>query len=80
MPIYEYQCARCGTVFEFIERFSEAGESRPCGACGNGETKRMLSRGVQAQGMIDNRSGSTCCGREERCDQPPCGDKGGCRR
>ena len=82
MPIYEYRCARCGAVSEFIEGFSEAGESRPCTACGSGETMRMLSRNVQArgQGMIADRGGNTCCGREERCERPPCGDREGCHR
>lgn len=82
MPIYEYQCARCGAVFEFIEGFSEVEESRPCSACGSGRMTRMLSRGVQTPGerIFADRDGNTCCGREERCDRPPCGDGGGCRR
>lgn len=82
MPIYEYRCALCGAVSEFIEGVTEAGELRPCTACGSGETTRMLSRGVQArgQGMIADRGGNTCCGREERCERPPCGDKEGCHR
>jgi putative FmdB family regulatory protein len=81
MPIYEYRCVRCGAVSEFIEGVIQAGESRPCSACGSTETERILSRGVQArsQGIIADRGGSTCCGREERCNQPPCSD-GGCRR
>lgn len=49
MPIYEYRCARCGAVSEFIEGVTEAGESRPCTACGSGVMMRILSRGVQAR-------------------------------
>jgi putative FmdB family regulatory protein len=77
MPIYEYQCARCGAVFEFIEGFSEAKESRPCSACGGGRMTRMPSRGER---ILADQGGNTCCGREERCDRPPCGDRGACRR
>ncbi len=82
MPIYEYRCARCGAVSEFIEAVTETGAARSCSACGSSETTRMLSRGVQArgQGIIADRGGSTCCGREERCDRPPCGDGSACRR
>jgi putative FmdB family regulatory protein len=82
MPIYEYRCARCGAVSEVIENVAEAGDSRPCSACGSAETMRLLSRGVQARGhgMMTGRGGNTCCGREERCDRPPCGDGGGCHR
>ena len=81
MPIYEYRCDRCGAVFERIEGF-DAEESQPCEVCGKGRMTRMLSRGVQSRGtrVIANRGGSTCCGREERCDRPPCGEGGGCRR
>lgn len=25
-------------------------------------------------------SGQTCCGRDERCDTPPCSDNGRCKR
>lgn len=81
MPIYEYQCDQCGSVQESIENVSDTGSSRTCSACGSGRMTRMLSRGVQArsQGIIADRGGSTCCGRQERCERPPCGD-GACRR
>jgi putative FmdB family regulatory protein len=81
MPIYEYRCAQCGAVTELIESIFQNGEPRNCNVCGSTKTERMLSRGVQArgQGIIAGRGGHTCCGREDRCDRPPCGD-GGCKR
>lgn len=41
MPIYEYQCAKCGKVFEKIQKFSDAPLTRheECG----GEVTRLLS-------------------------------------
>lgn len=81
MPIHEYRCDRCGTVFERIEGFDAEGPEC-CSACGSRRLTRMLSRGVQSRGgsILAGRGGSTCCGREERCERPPCGEGGGCRR
>lgn len=41
MPIYEYRCAKCGKVFELIQKFSDAPlEVHP--DCG-GNVERLLS-------------------------------------
>jgi putative FmdB family regulatory protein len=44
MPLYEYKCHSCGTVFEVIQKFSD----QPLGVhenCG-GELERVISRSV----------------------------------
>ncbi|MBI3694998.1 MAG: zinc ribbon domain-containing protein [Acidobacteria bacterium] len=41
MPIHEYECLKCGTRFEELQRFSEAPLKRHNG-CG-GRVKRLLS-------------------------------------
>jgi putative FmdB family regulatory protein len=41
MPLYEYQCARCGKRFELIQRFSDPAEAA-CPDCG-GRAQRQLS-------------------------------------
>jgi putative FmdB family regulatory protein len=41
MPLYEYRCARCGKVFEVIQKFSDAPlETHP--GCG-GTVERLIS-------------------------------------
>lgn len=43
MPIYEYSCAACGTVFEeWVRSSSEADSTQTCPTCG-AEAQRMLS-------------------------------------
>ncbi|OPY08581.1 MAG: Zinc ribbon domain protein [Syntrophaceae bacterium PtaB.Bin095] len=81
MPIHEYRCDRCGAVFERIEGFDAEGPGC-CNACESRRLTRMLPRGVRSMGtrIPAGRSGSTCCGREESCERPPCGEGGGCRR
>lgn len=41
MPLYEYKCAKCGDVFEVIQKFSEAPLSTH-EACG-GTVERLIS-------------------------------------
>ena len=43
-------------------------------------TEGVLSKGVTSRmdGMIGARGGKTCCGREERCGEPPCHEPGSC--
>jgi putative FmdB family regulatory protein len=41
MPIFEYECGNCGSVFEVI---IARGENRPaCLTCGNRETRKMIA-------------------------------------
>lgn len=40
MPIYEYQCEKCGGNFEALVR---GGESPECPSCGAKELKKLLS-------------------------------------
>lgn len=43
MPIYEYQCPKCGRVFEEWVKASEAHREEPCPACGT-PSPRIISR------------------------------------
>lgn len=43
MPIYEYQCPKCGRVFEEWVKASEAHKEEPCPDCG-APSKRIMSR------------------------------------
>jgi putative FmdB family regulatory protein len=79
MPIYEYRCETCGTLSEYLVGM---GKDDPviCRQCGSHEMNRILSVSsfsLQPDGRV---SGRTCCGREERCDTPPCSNGGTCRR
>ena len=70
MPIYEYKCRSCGQVSEVLVHGSDAGNS-VCPGCGSHDLERLLS----APSLVMEKgkpSGSTCCGRTERCDKPPC--------
>jgi len=52
MPIYEYECAKCGHRFEEIERF-DSPTRRKCPVCGHA-ANRMMSTGV---GLVFKGSG-----------------------
>lgn len=43
MPIYEYQCRKCGEFFEKIQKVNEGAESVACPYCGEREPEKVLS-------------------------------------
>ncbi|MDZ4247220.1 MAG: zinc ribbon domain-containing protein [Dehalococcoidia bacterium] len=55
MPLYEYKCSKCGSVFERLFRYILV-EPQQCPKCGSRETERLPS------------SVSTA-GKEEDCGQ-----------
>lgn len=44
MPIYEYICADCGTVFDSMRPMSQADAPIQCRACSGPNTSRKLSK------------------------------------
>ena len=79
MPIYDFRCQECGEVSEFlVANFSDS-RTLACLSCGSQNLERLIS----APSLLKNGAnapGTTCCGREERCETPPCSTKEGCRR
>jgi len=43
MPIYEYQCDKCGKKFEAMRPSASADDAIPCGKCSSQKTKRIMS-------------------------------------
>jgi len=43
MPLYEYQCASCGSAFEQLRRMQDADQDLECPRCASREVKRQLS-------------------------------------
>ena len=77
MPIYEYRCRDCNETFEMLVR---VGTVVVCPHCGSESLNKSLSAPVTLSGRTTRSAGRTCCGREERCDTPPCSEGGECRR
>jgi putative FmdB family regulatory protein len=78
MPIYDYRCPYCGETHELFVQRADAYPVR-CPNCGASDMERLLSSfNVAREGR--RTGGTTCCGREERCDTPPCSSQGHCHR
>jgi len=78
MPIYDYECLECGKVSETFLRNADS-EDITCPNCSSKNLKRLIS----APYMIKKSApapGTTCCGRAERCEMPPCSTGDTCRR
>ena len=82
MPIYEYRCVKCGKSSEFLVGVGQEKTEIRCKNCGSTEMTRMVSAPFvsSGKGIIGSQHGKTCCGRDERCDTPPCSDDGSCSR
>jgi putative FmdB family regulatory protein len=87
VPTYEYECTACGLRFERRQKIADEPVAE-CPEC-HGRVRRLLSSGtavmVRGDGSPSPRGGGrrcaleqegrTCCGREERCGEPPCGSE-----
>lgn len=79
MPIYEFKCLECGEVSEFLLPGLSAGRDLACSTCGSHNLEKLIS----APSLIKSNPtvpGTTCCGREERCESPPCSTGERCQR
>jgi putative FmdB family regulatory protein len=86
MPTYEYECRQCKVRLQRRQAITEAPLTE-CPECG-GEIHRLISGGAgfilrgnelragrqEGASCRLEQKGRTCCGREERCNKPPCED------
>ena len=80
MPIYEYKCKECGQVSEIMEGVGSHSDDHKCKNCGSDNLVKILSYSSISMGGRTRPRGLTCCGREERCEKPPCSTDGVCTR
>lgn len=86
MPTYEYLCESCASRFDRLQRMS-APPLEQCPSCG-GPVRRVLAPGAAiltsspGRDRLGSRHSSgaceheqPCCGRDRRCDRPPCGER-----
>ncbi len=78
MPIYDYKCRECGKISEVFLHNPDSGPIR-CPSCGSENLERIFSSSYMIRTEA-SAPGGTCCGRETRCDTPPCSEGGVCRR
>jgi putative FmdB family regulatory protein len=66
MPLYEYQCESCGSVFEAYKRLSDDGEEA-CPACGARSSRVGISLfGTRGSRPGPSFGGSSCGGGSRR--------------
>lgn len=76
MPVYNYRCDKCETISEILKRDHSNSPVR-CSECGSESLKKLITSSYMIK-MDSYSSGSTCCGRTERCDTPPCSNGSSC--
>jgi putative FmdB family regulatory protein len=78
MPIYEYRCLECGKISE-IFLHSLNSQNVQCPACGSYKLDKLFSTPYTLKAGASTH-GTTCCGKTERCETPPCSLDDTCRR
>jgi len=78
MPIFDFRCQDCGGVSEILVR-NNTGQDVRCPTCGSPSMERCITAPYSVRTSSPSHGG-TCCGREERCDKPPCSSDHGCHR
>jgi putative FmdB family regulatory protein len=78
MPIYEYRCLECGEISEVFLHTPDS-QSAQCPACGSYKLDKLLSAPYTLKSGA-SIPGTTCCGKTERCQTPPCSSGSTCRR
>jgi len=78
MPIYDFRCWECGKVSEIFLRSANDQVVR-CPDCGSNNMERLISASYMIK-MGTSAPGTTCCGKTEHCEMPPCSTEDICRR
>lgn len=63
MPLYEYHCKGCNSVFEKLVTFAEASRMPVCPVCRSLETEKKVSKiaaSTAASGTTGSASNSSC--------------------
>lgn len=62
MPIYEYQCTKCGERFSVRQSMGQDGSKLNCPKCQEGNPKRLVSSFFGGGSGSSQMSGSSCVG------------------
>jgi putative FmdB family regulatory protein len=73
MPIYEFQCNKCGKCFEQLVFPSDGDDKYICPSCGKGDTDKLMS----SFACITTGNRALSCGASEPGD-PNCTPSPGC--
>lgn len=53
MPVYEFYCSTCHTIYNFLSRRVNTSKRPPCPQCGKPELERQVSRFAFSRGQQD---------------------------
>lgn len=62
MPLYEYECLDCGSMFDSLRYIKDADSPITCQKCDSLHTKRLLSLFFAQSGGKNIAGTSTCAG------------------
>jgi len=60
MPVYEYKCKKCGTVFDVFQSIGASNENLNCPSCGEPKPERIFSTFGSGGSSITASSSAGC--------------------
>lgn len=60
MPVYEYQCQKCGAKEELLQKMGATAEGLTCSACGATEMKKIISAHLVGKSGSRNQALPDC--------------------
>jgi putative FmdB family regulatory protein len=75
MPVYEYNCKKCGEISEFLVGIQKQEELK-CKTCGYSDLEKIFSRSAVREGRSDKSScapGEACANFSKCCKGHNCG-------
>ena len=76
MPIYDYECKKCGHRFEYLHKAS-ADAAPACPECGAEDAAKMPTSFAVSKSPSFG-GGQTCCGASDPSDVGSCAGPGSC--
>jgi putative FmdB family regulatory protein len=64
MPLYDFHCDQCGTVFEIRATIKqkEAGLEPECPQCHSHDARQVITAGLMVHGTGGTSGPASCCG------------------
>lgn len=56
MPVYEFYCCDCHTIFNFLSRKMQVPTQVPCPKCGRNNLEKKVSRFAISKGLIESQN------------------------
>lgn len=73
MPIFDYRCRECGSLYDIFHKVREVTEDVICPSCGSHQYKKLMSAPFVAVGSSPAKKAAESCDMGDACCGGVCG-------